>query len=249
MHLLKLALLLFSLLLSATAHGAEVQVAVAANFTKPMERIAADFERTTGHKAVIAFGTVGKFYSQIQNGAPFEVLVSADEDTPKRLENDDLAVKGSRYTYAIGKLVLYSTKPGFVDGNGEILTRGDFRHIAIANPRVAVYGAAAVEVMKQKNVYAELESKFVLGESITQTYQFVATGNAELGFIALSQIYKDGEYTIGSYWIVPQANYPVIKQDIVLLKKGANNQAAKALLEYMKSDEVKNIIQSYGYSL
>lgn len=249
MHFLKLALPLFCLLLSATAHGAEVQVAVAANFTKPMEKIATDFERSTGHKAVIAFGTVGKFYSQIQNGAPFEVLVSADEDTPKRLESDELAVKGSRYTYATGKLVLYSTKPGFVDGNGDILKRGDFRHIAIANPKVAVYGAVAVEVMKQKNVYEELESKFVLGESITQTYQFVATGNAELGFVALSQIYKDGEYATGSYWIVPQADYPAIKQDIVLLKKGADNQAAKALLEYMKSDEVKNIIQSYGYSL
>jgi molybdate transport system substrate-binding protein len=235
--------------IGATAHGAEVQVAVGGNFTGPMEIIVPAFEQETGHRAIVAYGTVGKFYAQIQNGAPFDVLISSDEETPRRLEQDGLAIAASRFTYAIGKLVLWSAKPGFVDEKGEILKHGDFRHLAVTNPKLGVYGAAAVEVINKMGSHAALEPKLVIGENITQTYQFVASGNAELGFIALSQIYKDGQYAAGSYWMVPAELYPQLKQDAVLLKRGEKNAAAHALLTYLQSDTAKDIIRSYGYTL
>lgn len=247
MVLLRLLLATCSVLLSALAHAGEVNVAVAANFTGPMEQIAPQFEKTTGHKAVIAYGTVGKFYAQIKNDAPFEVLVSSDDATPIKLENDGLAIPASRFTYAVGKLVLWSTSPSLVDDKGEVLKRGDFRHLAIANPKVAVYGAAAVEAMNKLGVYAALQDKLVLGENITQAYQFAATGNAQLGFVALSQIYKDGQYTVGSHWTVPPELYTPLKQDAVLLVRGKANPAAEALLTYLKSDAARAVIRSYGY--
>lgn len=227
----------------------QVSVAVASNFTGPMEKIAPAFEKATGHKALVAYGTVGKFYAQIKNGAPFEVFVSADDETPIRLEKDGLALAPSRFTYAIGKLVLWSATPGLVDDKGEVLKRGDFKRLAIANPKVAVYGAAATEAMKKLGVDAALEPRLVYGENITQTYQFAATGNAELGFIALSQIYKDGLYAPGSYWLVPTALYPQIRQDAVLLVRGKSNPAAAALLTYLKSDAARQVIRAHGYEL
>ena len=233
--------------LTLVTQAAEVSVAVAANFTGPMERIAPEFEKATGHKAVIAYGTVGKFYAQIKNGAPFEVLVSADEDTPIRLEKDGLALPESRFTYAVGKLVLWSATPGRVDDQGEVLRRGDFRYLALANPKVAVYGAAAVEAINKLGVYADLQGKLVMGENITQAYQFAATGNAELGFVALSQIYKDGQFAPGSHWLVPPKQYPLLKQDAVLLTRGKGNPAADALLAYLKSDASRKVIRAYGY--
>lgn len=234
-------------LLPVLAQAAEVNVAVAANFTGPMQQIAAQFEQATGHKAVIAYGTVGKFYAQIKNGAPFEVLVSSDDATPLKLENDGLALPESRFTYAVGKLVLWSASPGLVDDNGEVLKRGDFRHLAIANPKVAVYGAAAVAALNKLGVYEPLQDKIVLGENITQSYQFAATGNAELGFVALSQIYKDGQFASGSHWLVPPELYPPLKQDAVLLSRGKANPAADALLGYLKSDAARTVIRAYGY--
>jgi molybdate transport system substrate-binding protein len=242
-------LVLFVLALSAAtlACAGEVQVAVAANFTGPMERIAPAFEKASGHKAIIAYGTVGKFYAQIRSAAPFEVLVSADEDTPARLEKDGLAVPESRFTYAVGKLVLWSATPDRVDEQGEVLRRGDFRYLAIANPKVAVYGAAAAEAMNKLGVHADLQSKLVMGENITQAYQFVATGNAELGFVALSQIYKDGQFAPGSHWLVPPHLYPRLKQDAVLLTRGKGNPAADALLAYLKSDAARTVIRAFGY--
>jgi len=245
----RLTTLLCTLLLAVAAHADEVQVAVAANFTGPMEKIAPAFEKATGHKALIAYGTVGKFYAQIKNGAPFDVLISSDDQTPIRLEKDALAITESRFTYAIGKLVLWSAKPGLVDDKGEVLKRGDFHHLAIANPKMAVYGAAAVEVMKKLGVDGALEPKLVFGENITQAYQFTATGNAELGFVALSQIYKDGQYAPGSHWLIPPALYPQIRQDAVLLVRGKNNPAAAALLSYLKSDTAKQVIRAHGYEL
>ena len=243
-------LLLVALTGTATqARADQVSVAVASNFTGPMERIASAFEKTTGHKALVAYGTVGKFYAQIKNGAPFEVLVSADDETPIRLEKDGLALAPSRFTYAIGKLVLWSATPGLVDDKGEVLKRGDFKRLAIANPKVAVYGAAATEAMKRLGVDAALEPRLVYGENITQTYQFAATGNAELGFVALSQIYKDGQYAPGSYWLVPSALYPQIRQDAVLLVRGKSNPAAAALLSYLKSDAARQVIRAHGYEL
>lgn len=246
---------LFSLLLAALlgstklAHADEVSVAVAANFTGPMEKIVPAFEKATGHKALVAYGTVGKFYAQIKNGAPFDVLISSDEQTPINLEKGALAMAPTRFTYAIGKLVLWSIKPGLVDDKGEVLRGGNFTHLSIANPKMAVYGAAAVEVMKKLGVDAALEPKLVFGENITQAYQFAATGNAELGFVALSQIYKDGQYAPGSYWMVPTAMYPQIRQDAVLLTRGKDNPAAAALLAYLKTDAAKQVIRAHGYEL
>lgn len=247
MRRLRSLLFISCLLFAHAAHAADVNVAVAANFTGPMERIAPEFEAATGHKLVVAYGTVTKFYAQIRNGAPFDVLVSADDETPIRLEKDGLAVPESRYTYAIGKLVLWSADSGLVDEKGEVLKRGEFRHLAIANPKVAVYGAAALEVMTKLGVYGELEGRIVFGENITQAYQFTATGNTDLGFVALSQIYKDGQFANGSHWIVPAGLYPGLKQDVVLLRRGKGNPAAEALLGFLKSESARKIIRAYGY--
>ncbi|WP_456237928.1 molybdate ABC transporter substrate-binding protein [Methylotetracoccus oryzae] len=240
-------LLLASLSLSAEALAETVQVAVASNFAGPMELIAVAFEKSTGHKAAVSTGATGKFYAQIQNAAPFEVLVAADDTTPARMETEGLAVPGSRYTYAIGKLVLWSAKPGFVDKDGKVLKNGKFAHLALANPKTAPYGAAAVEVLNNLGLLKALEPKFVQGENIAQTQQFVATGNAELGFIAKSQVIKDGKLTGGSAWMVPEKLHEPIRQDAVLLTKGKDNLAALALLAYLKSEPAKAIIKSFGY--
>jgi len=240
-------LLLASLSLSAEALAETVQVAVASNFAGPMELIAVAFEKSTGHKAAVSTGATGKFYAQIQNAAPFEVLLAADDTTPARMETEGLAVPGSRYTYAIGKLVLWSAKPGFVDKDGKVLKNGQFAHLALANPKTAPYGAAAVEVLNNLGLLKALEPKFVQGENIAQTQQFIATGNAELGFVAKSQVLKDGKLTSGSAWMVPEQLYEPIRQDAVLLSKGRDNLAAIALLAYLKSDPARAIMQSFGY--
>jgi molybdate transport system substrate-binding protein len=238
-----------SLLFAAAAHADEVQVAVAANFTAPMQQIAAEFQKDSGHKAVLAFGATGKFYAQISNGAPFEVFLAADDATPARLEKESQTVPGTRFTYAIGKLVLWSARDGTVDGKGEVLKKGDFKHLALANPKTAPYGAAAVEAMNKLGVLARLQSRLVQGENIAQAHQFIVTGNAELGFVALSQVFKDGKVTSGSAWIVPGNLYQPIRQDAVLLAKGRNKPAASALLDYLKTDKARAIIKSYGYGL
>jgi molybdate transport system substrate-binding protein len=247
--LVRLAFLSAALLLPLAAQADEVQVAVAANFTAPMQKIAAQFEKDTGHKAVLVFGATGKFYAQIANGAPFEVLLSADDETPARLEKEGLAAPGSRFTYAIGKLALWSAKAGYVDSRGDVLKSGGFRHIALANPKTAPYGAAAVEVMNRLGILPALQSRFVQGENISQTHQFVATGNAELGFIALSQVYKDGQVSGGSAWIVPDNLYSPIRQDAAILARGKDKPAASALAAYLKGDKARAIIKSFGYEL
>lgn len=234
-------------LLASVAQADEVQVAVAANFTAPMQKIAVEFEKDTGHKAVLSFGATGKFYAQITNGAPFEVFFSADDETPKKLESESHVQAGSRFTYAIGKLALWSAKENYVDAKGQILKTGGFKHLAIANPKTAPYGAAGVETLKQLGVYDALQPLFVQGENISQTYQFITTGNAELGFVALSQIYKDGKVTSGSAWVVPENFYSPIRQDAVILSKGKSNSAAQALLKYVREDKAKAIIKSFGY--
>jgi molybdate transport system substrate-binding protein len=226
----------------------EISVAVAANFTAPMQQIAAAFEKETGHKVQAAYGSTGKFYAQIKNGAPFEVLLSADDETPARLIKENAAVVASPFTYAIGKLVLWSAKPAVVDGAGAVLKNGGFAHLALANPKLAPYGAAAVEVMKALDVYDAVQTKLVTGESIGQTHQFISTGNALLGFVALSQVLKDGKME-GSAWIVPARLYAPIRQDAVILEKGKGKPAAEALMQYLKSDKAKAIIQSFGYAL
>ncbi|MGE5452065.1 MAG: molybdate ABC transporter substrate-binding protein [Acidobacteriota bacterium] len=232
---------------TGSVQAGTVQVAVAANFAGPFQKIAADFAAQSGHQAVAITGSTGKFYNQIQQGAPFEVLLAADDDTPKRLEDEGLAIKGQRFTYAKGKLVLWSAKPGWVDDQGAVLRQGRFAHLALANPKLAPYGAAAVETLTALGLYQSLTSKLVQGENITQTQQFIATGNAELGFVALSQVAPPGKPPEGSWWVVPAQLYQPILQDAVLLKKGDNNEAARALLHYLKSDKARSIIKSYGY--
>ena len=232
-----------------TAFADEVQVAVAANFMAPMEQIAAAFEKDIGHKVKLIFGSTGKFYAQIKSGAPFEVLLAADAATPAKLASEGNAVDASRMTYAIGKLVLWSAKPGLVDDKGEVLKRADFSHVAYSNPALAPYGGAAVQAMKSLGVFDALQPKLVQGENITQAYQFVASGNAEIGFIALSQVFKDGKISEGSAWIVPSDLYQPIRQDAVILEKGRGKPAAEALMKFLKGDKATAIIVSFGYGL
>lgn len=233
----------------ATAQADEVQVAVAANFTAPMQQIGVQFEKDTGHKAALSFGATGKFYAQIVNGAPFEILVAADDETPARLEKEGQGVAGTRFTYGIGKLVLWSTNPDLVDAKGEVLKTANFKHLALANPKTAPYGTAAIETMTRLGLLPSLQGRFVQGENIAQTYQFILSGNAELGFVALSQVFKDGKITSGSAWIVPASLYEPIRQDAVLLAKGKDKPAATALLIYLKGEKARSIIKSFGYEL
>ena len=237
------------LLAASALQAADVQVAVAANFTAPAQQIAAEFERRTGHKAMLAFGSTGKFHAQIVNGAPFEVLLAADDTTPARLEQDNQAVAGSRFTYAVGTLVLWSAKADVVDARGEILKSGKFNKLALANPKTAPYGAAAIETLTRLKLLDSTRPKFVLGENIAQTLQFVGTGNADLGFVALSQVFKEGKLNSGSAWIVPGHLHEPIHQDAVILARGKDNPAAKAFLEFMKSPYAHAMIKSYGYTL
>ena len=244
-----LAVSVLSLTGISMAWAGEVQVAVAANFTKPMEKIAEDFFKATDHKAVLSFGATGKFVEQIKQGAPFEVLLAADQKNPIKLENEQLAVPGSRYTYAIGKLVLWSAKPDLVDDKGNVLKTGGFEHIAIADPKTAPYGKAAMKVMEKLGMLDALKPKMVQGESIAQAKEFVSSGNAELGFVALSQVIKDGKIAEGSGWMVPQDLYAPLYQDAILLKTGENNAAAKALMDYLKTEPAQAVIKAYGYEL
>ena len=241
---------LFTALLAATGvHAGEVQVAVAANFTEPAKQIAAEFTRDTGHLAKLSFGATGKFYAQITNGAPFDLLLAADDSTPARLEREGHAVNGSRFTYAVGTLVLWSSKANFVDAGGEVLKSGQFNKLSIANPKTAPYGAAAVETLKKLKLLEAVQPKFVQGENISQTLQFVSTGNADLGFVALSQVFQDGRITSGSAWIVPAEMHDPILQDAVILKRGDNNPAASALQAYLKGDKARAIIRRFGYAI
>ncbi|AOE83895.1 molybdate ABC transporter substrate-binding protein [Pseudomonas sp. TCU-HL1] len=231
------------------ATAAEVQVAVAANFTAPIQAIAKDFEKDTGHKLVAVYGATGQFYTQIKNGAPFEVFLSADDTTPAKLEKEGDAVPGSRFTYAIGTLVLWSAQDGYVDTKGEVLKTGQYKHLSIANPKTAPYGLAATQVLDKLGLASAVKPKLVEGQNITQALQFVSSGNAELGFVALSQVYKDGKITSGSAWIVPADMHEPIKQDALILKKGEANPAAQALVDYLKGPKAAEVIKSYGYQL
>lgn len=246
---LRLMLAAASTLFFIAAQAREVTVAVAANFTAPMQKIAKAFEQDTGYKAQLAFGATGKFYAQIKNGAPFAVLLAADDETPARLEKEGLAIAGTRFTYATGRLALWSKQANVVDDKGEVLRSNSFNKLAIADPKLAPYGMAAMEVIHKLGVQANVVPKLVQGESIGQTYQFVSTENAQLGFVALSQISVDGRITQGSAWVVPQHLHAPLKQDAVLLNAGKDNTAAHALLKYLQGDTAKAIITRYGYAL
>jgi molybdate transport system substrate-binding protein len=219
-----------------------------------MQKIAQAFEQDTGHRALLAFGATGKFYAQIKNGAPFAVLLAADDETPARLEKEGVAIAGTSFTYAIGRLALWSKNASLVDDKGQVLLsnatdKNSFKKIAIADPKLAPYGAAAIEVLDRMGALAKVRPKLVQADSIGQAFQFVMTENAELGFVALSQISIDGRITQGSAWVVPQNLYTPLKQDAVLLPLGKNNAAALALMKYMRTDRAQAIIRAYGYTL
>jgi molybdate transport system substrate-binding protein len=247
-HHSRLVFIFFSFFAGAVS-AEDVQVAVAANFAAPMQAIAAAFEKKTGHKARLAFGSSGKFYAQIKNGAPFQVLLSADDEIPARLEREGMAVAGTRFTYAIGRLALWSASEGVVDSRGEVLKKGDYAHLAIANPKLAPYGGAAIEVLKNRGLLEAVQPKLVQGENIAQTWQFAASGNAELGFVARSQITRGGKLSHGSAWIVPANLHPPIRQDAVVLANGRGNTAAGALMAYLRSEQAKAVIRAYGYDI
>jgi molybdate transport system substrate-binding protein len=234
-----------ALALPYAAQAADTNVAVAANFTEPAKEIARLFENRTGHKAILSFGATGQFYTQITQAAPFQVFLSADQSTPKKLVGDGLALSDTLFTYAIGKLVLFSRDADLVNGN-QTLRDGQFNKIAIANPTTAPYGAAGIDVMKALGVYDKLSRKIVQGSNIAQTFQFVETGNADLGFVALSQVI---ERPGGSRWIVAANLYAPIRQDAVLLKTGASSDAARALLDFLKGREALAVIEKFGYGV
>lgn len=234
---------------SHSTFAGEVNAAVAANFTAPVQQIAALFQKETGNTVKLSFGATGKFYTQIKQGAPFDVLLAADEKTPGLLEQEGMAVSNTGFIYALGKLVLWSAKPGFVDDKGEVLNTGSYNKIAYADPKLAPYGLAAQETLQKMNLWNKVQSKLVTGESIGQTYQFAASGNAALAFIALSQVTKNGKVTEGACWIVPGNMYSPIKQAAVQLTAAKDKEAARAFLTFLKSDKAVEIIRSYGYGL
>jgi molybdate transport system substrate-binding protein len=233
----------------ANTHAKELRVAVASNFAAPMKQIVQHFEQTSPYRVSVAVGATGQFYAQIKNGAPFAILLAADAATPIKLEKEGLGVAGSRFTYAIGRLVLWSKKPGLVDSEGRILKTGTFSKIAIANPQTSPYGAAATAVLNNLGLTKSLSPKIVQGSNIGQAYQFVASENATVGFVALAQVAHNGSISTGSGWIVPTHLHPPIKQDAILLSKAKDHPAALALLHYLRSEPARTVMLSFGYQL
>lgn len=244
---LALALALVFVGVPLSSQAGEAQIAVAANFTAPMKAIIALFEDETGHSVRTSYGSTGKFYAQIKNGAPFEALLAADQRRPELLEEEGVAVPGSRFTYAIGTLVLWSADADKVEDGPALLASGDFNKLSIANPKLAPYGEATIETLEALELKAAIEPKLVTGENIAQTYQFVDTGNADIGFVALSQVMNNGKITKGSGWVVPGDLHKPIRQDAVILARGEENPAVTALIEYLKGDDAQAIIHDFGY--
>lgn len=244
-----IGILLLILLPATSALAAEVRVAVAANFTAPTQAIASAFAEDTGHQLIASFGSTGQLYAQIKHGAPFDVFLAADNRTPARLESEGQVVAGSRFTYATGALALWSAQATLVDDSGAVLRSDKFKHLAIANPKTAPYGFAATQVMQALGLQKQLAPRLVEGQSIGQAYQFVTSGNAELGFVALSQVYRDGKLAEGSAWLVPAELHDPIRQDAVILREAADNPAAQALVDYLHGERAAAIIRAFGYQL
>lgn len=242
MKLLCVVILMF---LPIFSRADEVLVAVASNFTLPMQKIMAEFQKETGHKVSASYGSTGKFYTQIVNGAPFEVLLAADEEHPNKLLSSGLAEAHSDFIYATGKLVLWSPKENFIDNQGKVLSGTEFRHLSMASPTLAPYGFAAEQVLKKMELWKKLQDKIIYGENISQAHQFIASGNAELGFVSLSQV-KEAK---GSLWIVPRENYEALKQKAVLLKVGKDKKAAQQFLKFIRSEKGRHLIQEFGYEV
>lgn len=239
-------LIAMAMLCPGLTPAAEIRIAVASNFRPAAEALKRPFESISGDRLTFMFGSTGKHYAQIVNGAPFDVFLAADTERPSRLEREGLIVSGSRFTYAIGKLVLWSPRPGFVDETGSILERGDFHHLAIANPQLAPYGLAARQVLQARGLWERLSGRLVRGENIAQTYQFVESGNAELGFVAWSQVKRPDAPIGGSFWLVPQELYQPIEQQAVLLK---DSRAGRAFMHFMHGGQALKIIRDHGYAV
>jgi molybdate transport system substrate-binding protein len=233
---------------TAAAQAAEARIAVAGNFASPMKAIVAAFEQHSGHRVLPSFGSTGKLYAQVKNGAPFDALLAADQRRPRMLEEEGMAVAGSRFTYAIGSLVLWSAEPDAISDGPQLLKQGGFERLAIANPRLAPYGQAAVQTISSLDLTEALEPKLVMGENIAQAFQFVATGNAQLGFVALSQVIDDGEIAKGSGWIVPAGLHDAIRQDAVVLERGRDNPVVTELFAFLKGGEARDLIAAFGYA-
>jgi molybdate transport system substrate-binding protein len=242
---LLLSIGIWALTLCAAASAAPVHVAVAANFASTMSDLAALFEASTHDRVLVSVGSTGRLYAQIKHGAPFDVFFAADLARPARLEKEDAIVPGSRFTYAVGRIALWSPRAGYVDAHGKVLASGRYRHLAIANPKLAPYGAAAQQVLEARGLWQSVQSRLVEGQNIGQTYSYVSSGNAELGFVAYSQLKKPHARLKGSYWLVPQALYRPIEQQAVLLKDTA---AARAFVRFVKSAAARAIIAGYGYA-
>ena len=242
-----LVLSLLFVVYATTLKAEEALVAVAANFSAPMQQIAVSFQKDTGYQLRMSFGATGGIYAQIKNGGPFDVFLSADQIIPQKLEAEGLGVPNTRFNYATGQLVLWSKQEGLVDDRGQVLRSKAIQRIALANPKLAPYGLAALETITALGLLNELKPKLVQGDNIAQTYQFVSTQNAQLGFVALSQILANGKMIAGSAWIVPPTLYKPIRQDVILLKNGQDNSAAKALMLYLRGEKAKAVMKSYGY--
>jgi len=234
------------LLAPGWAMAEEIRIAGASNFADTLKDISVLFEKQTGHKISVSSGSSGSHYAMIINGAPFDAFFSADVERPRLLEEAGAIIPGSRFTYALGRLVLWSSEDGVVDPEGRILERGDYKRLAIANPKLAPYGKAAQEVLEARGVWTKIQHRVVRGESISQTFQFVHTGNAQLGFVALSQLSRPGKGVQGSHWTVPRNLYAPIEQQAVLLK---DNDTARAFLAFVQSTEIRQLIQVYGYDV
>jgi molybdate transport system substrate-binding protein len=247
MQFVRPALVTFSLMAVSSVSAEETQIAVAANFTAPLKAIIEVFEEDTGHKVQASYGSTGKLYAQIKNGAPFEALLAADQERPERLEEEGVGLPGSRFTYAIGTLVLWSADADKVEDGAALLKSGDFNKLSIANPKLAPYGVASIETLEALGLKAAIEPKLVMGENIAQTYQFVDTRNADIGFVALSQVMQDGEIVKGSGWIVPGEMHAPIRQDALILNSGKDNPALTELFVYLKGEKAQAIIHDFGY--
>ncbi len=243
------AVLVLCGLVTAPVHAAEVSVAVASDFAAPMERIAALFQKESGHTVKVSLGASGKLYTQIKAGAPFDVFLSADEEQPKLLLQEGLAVGGSRFVYATGRLVLWSTQSGLVDDKGSVLNKGNFNRLAIANPRFSPYGVAAKETLGKLTMWNAIQEKLDREDDVTQAYQLAATEKVDLALIALSQVMRDGKVIEGSWWVVPSELHKPIRQSAVLLSRAKDQAAAKAFLDFLKGKKAMAVMRGFGYEL
>lgn len=243
---MRLPALLLSALWLTAPHAGEVRIAAASNFASPLEGLAREFTDATGHRAVVASAATGKLYAQIRNGAPFDVLLAADDEIPARLEAAGLAVPGTRFTYATGRLALWTASAEGAPVGPDSLRAARGR-IAIANPRVAPYGRAAVEALRDLGLYEAVEGRLVMGENIAQAHQFAASGNAAFGLVAQAQVWRAGRFVAGRGWLVPEVHHAPIRQDAVLLHRGRDNPAARAFLTFLATDPARALIRAAGY--